>query len=296
MSSAAVVTMAQALARSEIADHSLAVRTYGVAEVEARVRHRLDLMSEKTSAVREMANSIAALESRLSLTDWGSLFDVLVDVTEDRTESIIREWAQDDRILKSQQCRAEPPLGRVLSEEDLVRVIVTECVLNEPLVRTAVGMLLEDVGDEWRRGVQYIRDCITPGKSVPWRPAPIGRWVMWGTWVSESLDPFDGLSDDQIEAALGMEPRVGGTLIAMTYRLPLGVKALFPTVIEACASQPWNEYFRPSLATDESGLTFPVPGYGVTAGRNEVVHKPVEVDALVAPLRVLDNWYVPADW
>jgi hypothetical protein len=286
-----MVTMGEALSASDLADHCKYRSRLSSVILTEQIKEVLERLATESNASREMAKSIAERESRLEIHEWGSLFDALLEGGAPVTISL-REWARA-HLLRAAKCETEPPLGRVISEEDLIRIIVRECVLSEPVVRTAVGMLLEDLGEEWRHGVQFLRDCVNPTRSMLWRPAPIGRYVMWGTWVRGSTNPFLGLRDDQVEAALGLQPQVGRTVIAMTYNLPLGMSGQFPTIAEASASDPWNEMFRPSVSTAKCGLTEPVPGYGISDGRLEVVHPPVEVDMLVEPLRILDNWLVP---
>jgi hypothetical protein len=216
-------------------------------------------------------------DPRVTYSEWRQLVS-LVLVSPDKAGAV-RRWGRAN-VLKGDECNTDPPLGRVVSRDDLVMLIAEEIKAMPSAVRRYVDMLAE-AGTLWE-GIAGLYGLSAASSYRYEGGVPMGRYVMWCTFSSESSDPFFDLEADDVPAALGLTFALSeGDYLAVVYELPPELRARWPRVVEAAASSVWNPYFEPRLdgALPPWGMTVPVPGRGLPA-RPEVVHEPVEINRL----------------
>ena len=249
---------------------------------EGEVRRALEQVFVVIGALGDGAKRLVRatwMDSRVSDTEWRQLVSSLL-VAQDKAGAI-RRWGRDN-VLAGAECKAIPPLGRILSFDDLVMLIAEEVKVMPSAVRRYVEMLLEAA--TLQEGIAGLYRLSRASAYRPDFDVPMGRHVMWCTFSSESKDPFDGLDDEEIPSALGLPLSVAdGDYVAVVYDLPAEVVAKWPRVVEAAASSVWNPYFEPRLdnALPEWGMTVPVPGRDLHS-RPEVVHEPVQISRLLS--------------
>lgn len=189
-------------------------------------------------------------------------------------------------------CRANTLQGpRATYRLPLVRIVTKDALAASILAQTAdldLGWLPDDVAailgdlespDRWQYAANRLHDV----------GVQISRFVTWSSFIRAGDTQLENLSAQEIAGEFGLdindpdelwEP--GTVVYILKYNPPSDqpTHVLFPTAIEAIASDPLNYYFVPAPEGSHYGITkaWPIQCDGV--GRPEVVHKPWLFDVL----------------
>jgi len=128
------------------------------------------------------------------------------------------------------------------------------------------------------------------GLRVSFGDIPLGGLVTWATFrePDRSRDPFQPLPSQAMDLhdALALDAKDRGLpLMLFVYSPPAGLMLRFPTIADAR----WGRLFRPAVndLACTCGLTAPPTDNPAIKPVPEIVHKQVNGDVLIEPLRIL---------
>lgn len=251
------------------------------------INAKLDALAS-TSA--RLQGAVAATQSEHRVEDpvWQEFFDLIHSTEIDELHAAIRDWARSRTRLgpRSQWFR---PLVRAVTRTAFIDAVRAQKTAHGAfLTARAVREIVDNLTDEhrWQVGQQKAVDL----------GIDIGRFTIWATF-SSTPQAFAGLPSSATGVAreLGWDDGItrgvyykGARPIFLLEYNPSDENILFPTMIEAWASDPLNYYFQPAPAGAPHGRTRPWANSPEgTLPRPEVVHSPYSMAALIRSVKVL---------
>jgi len=242
---------------------------------QAELRRRLSVLAKASATGRQVEQNLWN-ENRLPRASAKAVLRALLSATDDAGD-LKRAYADacHAHTLEGPKVKVLPPilLGRAISMARYCAMLVdakkfSSVASARAAIRRRLSLSARVTAHRMRR-TPLQRD---------------GR-IMWATYsrADRHKNPFDSLpaGADALRDLLGLDPaEKGQPLLLFVYRLPSGTPILFPTVADAA----WHYAFRPALNDPniESGLTLPLVEN--LQPQPEVVHKPVNGDALKHPM------------